>query len=188
MGVEEDQAEGRARPGKKICLIFLIWKIKANNSSLSLFQGHFRGVATVVTKLFNIVQPTNAYFGQKDGLQCIVIKQLVRELNMPVNVVACDTIREADGLAMSSRNIYLSKEQRARAPVLYQALSAIRDGFNKKPASTGFSKKELVGIGKQVLKEDLFKIEYISIVDGDSGVEVKDQEVCFFLFFFSRIT
>jgi pantoate--beta-alanine ligase len=86
--------------------------------------GHFSGVATVVTKLFNIVQPTRAYFGQKDAQQCVVIRRLVRDLNMDVEIVVGATVREADGLAMSSRNVYLTTSQRAKAPILYRALRA----------------------------------------------------------------
>jgi pantoate--beta-alanine ligase len=86
--------------------------------------GHFRGVATVVCKLLNITQPTRAYFGQKDAQQTVVIRQMVSDLNMPFEIVIAPTVREADGLAMSSRNSYLTAEQRAAAPVLYRALSA----------------------------------------------------------------
>lgn len=91
--------------------------------------GHFSGVATVVTKLLNIIQPDRAYFGQKDGQQCAVIRQLVRDLDIPTEVVVCDTVREADGLAMSSRNVYLTPPQRAAAPVVFRALTAARDLF-----------------------------------------------------------
>ena len=83
---------------------------------------HFRGVATVVTKLFNIVQPDRAYFGQKDGMQCVLIQRMVRELNMPLDIAVVPTAREEDGLAKSSRNVFLSKADRRVAPVLYRAL------------------------------------------------------------------
>jgi len=89
----------------------------------------FKGVATVVSKLFNIVQPDRAYFGQKDAIQCIVIKKMVKDLDFPLDVVICDTIRESDGLAMSSRNSYLTDLERKVAPVLYRALSSSESLF-----------------------------------------------------------
>jgi pantoate--beta-alanine ligase len=92
--------------------------------------GHFSAVATVVTKLFNIVQPDRAYFGQKDGQQCAVIRQFVRDLDSTVEIVVCDTVREPDGLAMSSRNVYLTPPQRAAAPVLFRALTEARRLFD----------------------------------------------------------
>lgn len=89
--------------------------------------GHFRGVVTVVTKLLNIVKPTRAYFGQKDYQQAVIIKRLVKDLNMDVDIVVCPTIREHDGLAMSSRNIYLNKTQREAAIVIYRCLTEVSD-------------------------------------------------------------
>eukprot|EP00127_Corallochytrium_limacisporum_P000336 Clim_evm31s11 gene=Clim_evmTU31s11 len=91
----------------------------------------FIGVATVVCKLFNIVQPDYAYFGQKDGQQCVVVRQMVRDLHMPLEVVVLPTAREHDGLAMSSRNVYLSPEQRAVAPILYKSLCAGQKAYNE---------------------------------------------------------
>ena len=88
---------------------------------------HFRGVATVVTKLFNLVEPTRAYFGQKDAQQVVVMKKMVADLHMNLEVIACPTIREEDGLAMSSRNVYLNPEERRSALVIYRALSAAQE-------------------------------------------------------------
>lgn len=93
--------------------------------------GHFRGVATVVTKLFNIVQPDRAYFGQKDAQQVLVIRRLVEDLNLPLEIVTVPTVREADGLAMSSRNVYLNPKERAAAPVIYQSLLAAREAVQQ---------------------------------------------------------
>jgi pantoate--beta-alanine ligase len=127
--------------------------------------GHFRGVSTVVTKLFNIVRPAKAYFGQKDAQQLLVIKKMAADLNMDLEVVACPTVREPDGLAMSSRNIYLTPGQRRAAPVLYKALTLARDMWSKgvKDADEIRRKmKTLIG------KEPLAEIIYVSIADAAS--------------------
>lgn len=89
--------------------------------------GHFTGVATVVAKLFNLVQPQRAYFGQKDAQQVVVVRKMVADLNFPLSIVVGPTVREPDGLALSSRNVYLNPQERAAATVLYRALSAARD-------------------------------------------------------------
>jgi len=93
--------------------------------------GFFRGVATVVTKLLNAVQPDRAYFGQKDGYQCIVVRQLARDLLLPTDIRIRPTVREQDGLAMSSRNAYLSEQQRRAAPALYRGLQLVAESVQK---------------------------------------------------------
>lgn len=92
--------------------------------------GHFRGVATIITKLFNIVKPTNAYFGQKDAAQCLLVRCITKDLDMDINVEIVKTIREYDGLAMSSRNVHLTVEERKAAPIIYKSLCAARDEYN----------------------------------------------------------
>lgn len=133
--------------------------------------GHFRGVATVVCKLFNITQPTRAYFGQKDAQQTVVVRQMVRDLNMPLEIVIVPTVREPDGLAMSSRNVYLSPEQRAAAPVLYRALTAARQQF----AAGERHGEALRQIMRHVLAaEPLAQVEYVSVADPDTLQELDD--------------
>jgi len=133
--------------------------------------GHFRGVATVVAKLFNVFQPDRAYFGQKDAQQVVVIQQMVRDLNFPLEVVVCPTIREADGLAMSSRNVYLTPEQRLAAPVLYRALCAARDAW----LAGEHDGERLRQIMRSVLEgEPLAQIEYVSAADPQTLAELGD--------------
>ncbi len=124
--------------------------------------GHFRGVTTVVAKLFNIVQPDKAYFGQKDAQQLAVIKKMVSDLNMNLAVVACPTVREADGLAMSSRNTYLNAEQRQAATVLYRALELARWHWARGEKDAGTIRHEMTEL---IEKEPLAEIDYISVAD-----------------------
>lgn len=124
--------------------------------------GHFRGVATVVCKLLNIVQPTRAYFGQKDAQQTAVIRQMVRDLNMPYGIVVAPTVREADGLAMSSRNSYLTPEQRRIAPLIYAALCAAEARYRVGERDAG-QLRELIAAGLRRAPE--LQPEYISIAD-----------------------
>jgi len=125
--------------------------------------GHFGGVATVVCKLFNIVQPTRAYFGQKDAQQVVVVRKMVRDLDMPLAVVVVPTMREPDGLAMSSRNVYLSAEQRRAAPVVYRALGAASQCYAAGERDAGALRQAMRAV---LAAEPLANPEYISVADG----------------------
>jgi pantoate--beta-alanine ligase len=130
---------------------------------------HFAGVATVVTKLFNIVQPSRAYFGQKDAQQCVVIRKLVRDLDLPVEIVVGDTIREPDGLALSSRNSYLTPAQRAEAPALYRALSTARAAYAVGERDAEVLRRTVrTGLGEALAPA----ADYVSVADRDSLVEL----------------
>jgi pantoate--beta-alanine ligase len=124
--------------------------------------GHFRGVATVVMKLFNIVQPHTAYFGEKDAQQLAVIRRMVSDLNVPVEIVAVPTVREADGLALSSRNRQLTPDQRRVAPLLYQALQATQGAIAGGCRDTAVIKE--AGLA-QLRAESQIRVEYFEIVD-----------------------
>jgi len=133
-------------------------------------QGHFRGVTTVVAKLFNIVQPTKAYFGQKDAQQAVVIKRMVADLNMNVEIVVVPTVRERDGLAMSSRNSYLTSEERQAAAVLFKSLSLARQLWQGGEKDADKIRQQMTSL---IRKEPLAKIDYISIADADTLEELK---------------
>jgi pantoate--beta-alanine ligase len=132
--------------------------------------GHFAGVATVVTKLLNIVQPTHAYFGQKDAQQSVVIRRLVRDLDLPVEIVVGATMREADGLAMSSRNVYLTPAQREKAPILYQALLAVERAYQagERDADT----LRVIFRDRLATERDL-SLEYVSLANLDNLHELE---------------
>jgi pantoate--beta-alanine ligase len=132
--------------------------------------GHFRGVATVVAKLFHIVKPHRAYLGQKDYQQTVIIRRMVRDLNMDVEVVVLPTVREADGLAMSSRNSYLSQEERKAAPVLYRAL---REAERRVAEGERSARRILAAMEAVVSAESLARIDYLALVDPETLVEVE---------------
>jgi len=127
--------------------------------------GHFRGVAVVVLKLFNIIAPDTAYFGNKDAQQVAVVKKMVKDLNVDVRIVACPIVREEDGLAMSSRNVFLSKEQRRQAAVLPESLELARA-----MAASGVIDARAVidAVAAKIREKELAEIEYIDIVDADT--------------------
>jgi len=131
--------------------------------------GHFRGVATIVATLFNIVQPTRAYFGQKDAQQVVVVKKMVADLNMDLEVVIVPTVRESDGLAMSSRNTYLSPKERQAATILFRALELaqrLRRGGEK---DAGEIRRRMAAL---VQKERLACVDYVSIADAETLEEL----------------
>jgi pantoate--beta-alanine ligase len=131
--------------------------------------GHFRGVSTVVTKLFNIVKPTHAYFAQKDAQQLLVVKKMVADLNMDLEIVTCPTIREVDGLAMSSRNYYLSPEQRKAAVVLYRSLVFARELCMQGERNAAVIRQQVTDIIK---KEPMADIDYVSVDDTETLEEL----------------
>jgi pantoate--beta-alanine ligase len=131
--------------------------------------GHFRGVATVVLKLLNIVQPHRAYFGQKDAQQLGVIRRLVRDLDVPVEVIGCPTVREPDGLALSSRNSYLGPEDRAAATVLSRALRAAQELWRQGVHDAGALRHAME---KVLAQEPRARPDYVSVADPDTFVEL----------------
>jgi len=131
--------------------------------------GHFRGVTTVVSKLFHIVEPDAAFFGQKDAAQLAIIRRMVRDLNLPVEIVVCPIVREPDGLAMSSRNAYLNPQQRKQALVLHRSLQRVQELANAGERSASV----LVAAGRQVFaeedgEENSVRLDYFEIVNPDT--------------------
>ncbi|HIQ05176.1 MAG TPA: pantoate--beta-alanine ligase, partial [Anaerolineae bacterium] len=135
--------------------------------------GHFRGVTTVVCKLFNLIRPDRAYFGQKDAQQLAVIHHMVRDLNIDVALVPCPIVREPDGLAMSSRNVYLNPAERKAATVLYRALQAARARWE-----AGERKGDALrdAMWTVLAMEPLARVEYVSVADADSLQELDRVE------------
>ena len=125
--------------------------------------GHFEGVATVVAILFSLVGAERAYFGQKDAQQVMVIRQMARDLAIGTEVVTCPTVREPDGLALSSRNVHLSTEERAAAPVLRQALLAARGAFDAGERSADVLRRHMRDV---LAGQPLAEVEYVSVADG----------------------
>lgn len=132
--------------------------------------GHFRGVATVVTKLFTAVQPQKAYFGQKDAQQAVVIRQLVRDLNIPVDVVVCPIVREPDGLAMSSRNAYLNPAERQAATALYRGLTAAQSAFKEGLRDAGSLRRIVT---EKINAEPLARLQYVSCAHPETLKELE---------------
>ena len=132
--------------------------------------GHFRGVATIVTKLFNAVAPDRAYFGQKDAQQAAVIRRMTRDLDFPIEIIVCPIVREADGLAMSSRNVYLNPEERQAATVLFRSLSAARSAFD---SGERVAETLRTIVRKTVASEPLARLDYVSCSDYNTLEELE---------------
>ncbi len=136
--------------------------------------GHFRGVTTVVAKLFHIVEPDAAFFGQKDAAQVAIIRRMVRDLNLPVEIVACPIVREADGLAMSSRNAYLDPQQRKQALVLHRSLARVKQLAEQGERSA----HKLVAAAKAEFRtEPSVRLDYFEIVNAENLEPVEDVSV-----------
>src|SRR6188472_3425157 len=132
--------------------------------------GHFDGVATVVAILFALVGAEHAWFGQKDAQQVMVIRRMARDLALPTQVIACPTVREADGLALSSRNVHLTPAERAAAPILHRALGSARDAYvagERSADSLRALMRDIIG------SEPLAGIDYVSVADGETLAELE---------------
>jgi pantoate--beta-alanine ligase len=135
--------------------------------------GHFRGVATVVAKLFHIVAPSKAFFGQKDAAQVAILRRMVRDLHFDLEIVVCPIVRETDGLAMSSRNRYLNEDQRQSATVLYRTLTAMQERVEEGEVASS----ELIDAGLSVLSEEPdAQLDYLRVVDPDTLEDLPDAE------------
>jgi pantoate--beta-alanine ligase len=135
-------------------------------------SGHFRGVATVVSKLFNAVQPQNAYFGQKDAQQAVVIRQMSRDLNFPIEIVVCPTVREPDGLAMSSRNVYLDPGERQVAAILSRALFKAKESFDGGERDASHLRLIVLGV---LATEPMVNVQYVSCAHPDTLEELEGR-------------
>lgn len=152
----------------------VVWKgIESVLREAEARPGHFEGVMTVCAKLFNLVQPTRVYVGAKDAAQCIVLSRMVRELDMPLELVVCDTLRESDGLAMSSRNRYLSADERRRSTVISRALFAGQALVAADARATLGALDDVVR--KTLATEPTLHVEYVSLADLATGAELRDR-------------
>lgn len=133
--------------------------------------GHFKGVTTVVAKLFNIVEPSRAYFGQKDAQQATVIKKMVTDLDMNLEIIVVPTVRESDGLAMSSRNVYLNPQERQAATVLFKALTSAQHLWASGEKDAEHLRQEMISL---ISNEPLAKIDYVSIADAQTLEELTE--------------
>ena len=134
--------------------------------------GHFRGVTTVLTKLFNITEPTSAYFGQKDAQQARIVQKMVEDLFMNLEIIVCPTVREPDGLAMSSRNVYLKGKERKAALILYKSLQLAQGLWNKGERHAGTIREQVISLMET---EPLADIDYVSLAETETLKEIKGE-------------
>lgn len=139
---------------------------------------HFRGVTTVVNILFNIVRPDRAYFGQKDAQQAVIVKKMVRDLHIPVEIVVCPIVREKDGLAMSSRNVYLNPDERTQARALGRGLQKAREYLASEADDRTHTDRLVRIIRREIEKEPLANVEYVEILDADTLDSIERIEPC----------
>ena len=135
--------------------------------------GHFEGVATIVAKLFNIVLPDHAVFGEKDYQQLVIIRRMVRDLHYPINIISVPTVRETDGLAVSSRNAYLCEDERRRAPLFHKALAQMAEEINR--GSTDYEQLQQSALGR--LFADGFETDYVTVCDAETLSQPRDGEL-----------
>jgi pantoate--beta-alanine ligase len=160
--------DGSLRPA---CVTWVTVEGLSNKLDGRSRPGHFRGVTTVVAKLFHIVEPDAAFFGQKDAAQVAVIRRMVQDLNLPVEIVICPIVREPDGLAMSSRNAYLDPKQRQQALVLHRSLERVQQMAERGELGAA----ELAATGRQeVASEPAVRLDYFEVVDPDTLDPVED--------------
>jgi pantoate--beta-alanine ligase len=163
--VEEMYPTSRNGSVQPRCLTWVTVEGLSNKLDGRSRPGHFRGVATVVSKLFHIVEPDAAFFGQKDAAQVAVIRRMVEDLNLPVEIVICPIVRESDGLAMSSRNAYLDPKQRQQALVLHRSLERVRQLAERGELDAA----RLAAAGRQeVASEPAVRLDYFEVVDPDT--------------------
>lgn len=135
----------------------------------------FQGIVTVVTKLFNIIQPTHAFFGEKDAQQLLIVKKMVKDMAYPINIIACPIIRENNGLAMSSRNSYLSKTDQKTASIIYQALEKGRNLIISGERNAGVIREKIT---ETLLQEYMLRIDYVSVAEAETLIEISGNISC----------
>lgn len=173
--LEKEKVDFLFYPKKELLYPLGFQSFVTPNKLASIFEGksrpgHFTGVATIVLKLFNLIQPTHSYFGQKDYQQCVVIEQIVTDLNLQIKIIVVPTVRDSDGLALSSRNIFLNEQERFQAISLYQSLLLAKKLFIKENRNVLSIKKEVKNF---LHKFNLIHLDYFEICDPENLIPLK---------------